>query len=1157
MIALHPWEASPCSQPDPRPDQERAPSPDRGPSSVRRGGAGPRRGRAWVAPLHLAALLAAGAAGLASLATGQGPADVPPSATPGPPPPAPDPVGAGCPPGSQVLQEVHVRCYPDCSGDLAPLNWGGPPLDPVSLAFPKFETDGCYLRTLREVRIDIDAFVDGSICLDNLSPTCNAIQASDIWATFPVVPSSQNSPPISLDPLKPIAAQVTIPAMQLGPATSMDASDNCPDQTTGQADDQCELDSVDHFRLEFVGPGHDSASILEPEFLQQWTRGQGLDQVLLNTLTGVPLGIIGNGPLEAIWLARGRVRVTVTYIYCSNVPPTCETDMQPVEVLENGSRSINLLDHVSDIDGCLNCSTFTIVTGPSHGKLIDPDCDGSGGTGMGCDDCGECSVLYTPDDDYCGPDSFTFTVEDDCGALVTCTVDILVTPVNVPPNCNCDGDPSPPFTTYDDTPLLIDLCALSCDADDLSDCGAGLDCEGFIIVSPPDCGGSLTHQGGGRYLFTPPLGHCGDCQFSYRAVDHAGLESRLCTIHIWVERRNRPPICADSALVLVERDSFRDIDLCALSSDPDEGTPCGAGLDCEAFLIVAPPDCGGTLVHQGGGVYRFTPPAGYCGPCEFSFRPIDGDGATSLVPCRVPILVHANDPPICFSFDVQTGIDQPILIDFGPYASDPNDHDECGFPWGCDIEFGPVPCGSLVKLGCALYEFIPVPGFCGTCVIPWRPVDDGGLAATSWCEARVEVDRNDPPQCNCVDPPLFRTQINQPLVIDLCLLSCDPNDGTQCGHPLDCNAFVIVAPPDCGGTLDPIGNGRYRFTPPLDYLGTCRFTYRAVDGGGLQSEGEPCPIEILVEERCEPTGRRRPGSLLLYPEFDNRSGVVTTYSITNTSFTQGIEAKFWYVDRDDCSSFDRKVQLTPRDTLTLITNFHNPGQNRGYCYVVAQCWQNNRPVVFDHLIGQLTVVQGIDNFGFAINAVAFPGIGEGGGMSSCELRFTDVNGNTLHELDGIEYGPAPDQLLIPRFFGQDDTYRSELILIGLSGGKQFTTTVDFMIYNDNEEAFSSEYTFYCWTRVPLLDIDYTFSQDFLSQWTNNDPEELFGDPTVQTGWMEIQGFVANSPTTSILHPAVYAVLIEKTGPNLEAADLPWGRCSRETGALLSRSNSGQ
>ena len=64
---------------------------------------------------------------------------------------------------------------------------------------------------------------------------------------------------------------------------------------------------------------------------------------------------------------------------------------------------------------------------------------------------------------------------------------------------------------------------------------------------------------------------------------------------------------------------------------------------------------------------------------------------------------------------------------------------------------------------------------------------------------------------------------------------------------------------------------------------------------------------------------------------------------------------------------------------------------------------------------------------------------------------------------------------IPRFLVQGKAFQSELILLGLAGGRMFNTIVNFWIYNDNEEAFSAQYQFRCWDRVPLASINGSFT----------------------------------------------------------------------------------
>lgn len=296
-------------------------------------------------------------------------------------------------------------------------------------------------------------------------------------------------------------------------------------------------------------------------------------------------------------------------------------------------------------------------------------------------------------------------------------------------------------------------------------------------------------------------------------------------------------------------------------------------------------------------------------------------------------------------------------------------------------------------------------------------------------------------------------------------------------------------------------------------------------------------------------GGRTAGSLLLYPEFDNRDGDVTVLTITNVDNAVEVDVEFVYIGRYDtsdeqvnCAEFNREETLTPNDTLTLLTRAHNPQMEQGFVYVFAREGVAN-PILHNGLIGNVLTIQGFDAIEYGINAVSFMGVDP------------EDDGNGLRDLDGAEYERAPAEIQIPRFFGQGGMFDSELVLIGLSGGAQFNTTVDFLIYNDNEEGFSSEHTFYCWDRIYLTDVTNLVSNDFLANGTNNDPGEMVGMTDIETGWIRMWGAIASSTSTDIADPAIYAVLIEKIN-DYGGADLPFESGANDNGKLLARSQDG-
>jgi hypothetical protein len=94
----------------------------------------------------------------------------------------------------------------------------------------------------------------------------------------------------------------------------------------------------------------------------------------------------------------------------SNRPPVAVS--QSITVNEDTSAAITL--QASDPDN--NPLTYT-YTQPAHGVVT--------GTGP--------NVIYQPEADYSGPDSFIFTVNDGRGGLATATVSITVLPVNDAP----------------------------------------------------------------------------------------------------------------------------------------------------------------------------------------------------------------------------------------------------------------------------------------------------------------------------------------------------------------------------------------------------------------------------------------------------------------------------------------------------------------------------------------------------------------------------------------------------------------------------------------------------------------------------------------------------------------------------------------------------
>lgn len=333
-------------------------------------------------------------------------------------------------------------------------------------------------------------------------------------------------------------------------------------------------------------------------------------------------------------------------------------------------------------------------------------------------------------------------------------------------------------------------------------------------------------------------------------------------------------------------------------------------------------------------------------------------------------------------------------------------------------------------------------------------------------------------------------------------------------------------------------------------------TFRTADG-----TTSPVLFDLTVDgmpggngDDCVSIDRRTPASLLLFPEFDSRPGILSLFTITHTD-CQGddVDVEFVYVDGDDCSEFNRTETLTPCDQFSAVVSAHDPNQTRGYMYCFAKDPATGAAISADVLIGQMLILNGIEQFEYSTNAVGFHGIGVDG--------ETDVDGDGRRDLDGVEYAQAADEFLIPRFLGQSEGFdavggrfmRGELVLVDLTGGRDFTTVLDFLVYNDNEEVFSAEHSFECWDRVSLLEISGVFGNQFLSSWTDHDPQEVIG-ADIESGWFRVDALLAQSSWLLIPEPAVQVLYVERVS-GFSAADLPFELCSQPGGALLPRGHS--
>jgi hypothetical protein len=295
---------------------------------------------------------------------------------------------------------------------------------------------------------------------------------------------------------------------------------------------------------------------------------------------------------------QAAVTITVTPI---NDAPVA--DDQSVTTDEDRTVSIDLTG--SDIDG--DSLSFAVQAQPMNGAL-------SGDAP---------NLVYTPNADFNGNDSFTFKVNDGELDSPHATVSIVVNPVNDAPTADAQS-----LSLDEDTSASVTLTASDIENDALT----------YSVLTSP-LNGTLSGDAP-NLIYTPNADFNGNDSFTFK-VNDGELDSPPATVSIVVNPVNDAPTADEQSLSLNEDTSTGVI---LTGSDIEN--------DALTYSVFASP-LNGTLSGDAPSLV-YTPNADFNGNDSFTFTVNDGE--LDSPPAIVSIVVNSvNDAPTAYA--------QSLLLD--------------------------------------------------------------------------------------------------------------------------------------------------------------------------------------------------------------------------------------------------------------------------------------------------------------------------------------------------------------------------------------------------------------------------------------------------------------------------------------------------------------
>ncbi|MEO1034861.1 MAG: Ig-like domain-containing protein [Pseudomonadota bacterium] len=459
--------------------------------------------------------------------------------------------------------------------------------------------------------------------------------------------------------------------------------------------------------------------------------------------------------------AEATVSITVT---AGNTAPVAND--QPVVVAEDSVIAITLTG--SDPEG--NSLAFSIVDLPASGALA----------GVGA------NVTYTPNPDFFGSDSFTFSVSDSEFTSANATVSISVTPVN-------DAPIALPQTVGVEAGSDVSVTLTATDVDG--------DLVSFDLQSDPTSGTLVGYPP--TVIYVPEAGFTGADSFTFLAADGFSA-SDPATITINVSAGNTAPVAIAQSVTVAE-DGNAAITLSGSDADGDDLSYALQTSPSNGALSGTPPNV------------TYTPNADFVGEDAFTF--VATDNLLTSTPATVSVTVTAvNDAPVAEAQSISVAEDSSVGITLTGADVD-------GDALSYEVANSPLN-GTLSGVAPDL-TYTPNADFFGSDSFTFRVMDSATVSANATVSITVDP-VNDLPVAVAQSISLAEDGS-----VSITLAGTDAE-----GDPI---TFATASSPTSGTLTGTVPNLTY--TPNANFNGSDALTFTVSDG---QATSEPATVSFAV-----------------------------------------------------------------------------------------------------------------------------------------------------------------------------------------------------------------------------------------------------------------------------------------------------------------------